>query len=159
MEQISKKQYFRSKIEKVNITIEFFKFELVLVPIFRVNWQTTFFGPNLPKKGSYFRSKTDTIDTTIEFCIFELVFVSNFTLNKKFWIFGPNLPKKDIYSQNRKNEHHHWILHIRISPGTKLQFKLAILIFFGLNLPKKGFFWSKTKKVNIIMEFYIFALV
>ena len=159
MEQISKKRYFRSKTEKVNITIEFFKFELVLVPVFSVNWQFWFFEPNLPKKGSYFQSKTDKKDTTIEFCIFELVFVSKFTLNKKFWIFGPNLPKKDIYGQNRKNEHHHWILHIRISPGTKLQSKLAILIFFGLNLPKKGFSWSKTKKVNITMEFCIFELV
>ena len=36
-----------------------------------------------------------------------------------------------------KSEHHHWILPIRISLGSKFQFKLAISIF-GLNLPQKG---------------------
>ena len=33
----SKKGNFRSKIEKINITIEFFIFELILVPIFSLN--------------------------------------------------------------------------------------------------------------------------
>ena len=87
----------------MNITIEFFIFKLVEVPIFSLNWQFRFFWPVLPTKGSYFQSKTDEIDTAIEFCIFELVFVSNLTLNKQFWIFGPTLPKKDIYGQKQKN--------------------------------------------------------
>ena len=127
-------------------TIEFFIFKLVSIPIFSLNWQLWFFGPYLPTKGSYFQSKTDKIDTTIEFCIFELVFVSNFTLNKQFWIFGPNLPKKDMV-KNRKIEHHHWIPLIQISLGTKFQLKLTILIFLT-RFAQKGFFWSKTEKVN-----------
>ena len=97
-----KKEHVRLKREKVKITIDFFIFELVLVPIFNLNWQFWFFGPSLSKKGNCFQSKTDKIDTIIEFCIFKLVFVSSFTLNKQFWICGPNLPMKDIYSQNQK---------------------------------------------------------
>ena len=97
-----KKEHVRLKREKVKITIDFFIFEVVLVPIFNLNWQFWFFGPSLSKKGNCFQSKTDKIDTIIEFCIFKLVFVSSFTLNKQFWICGPNLPMKDIYSQNQK---------------------------------------------------------
>ena len=41
------------KIEKVNTTIEFCIFELVLLPNFSLNWQVWFFGPNLPKKGVF----------------------------------------------------------------------------------------------------------
>ena len=37
------------------------------------------------------------------------------TLNWQFWYFGPNLFQKGYFQ--RKNEHHHWILHIRISLG------------------------------------------
>ena len=59
--------------------------------------------------------------------------------------------------KNRKTEAHHWIPHIRISPDTKYQPKLTILIFWT-RFAQKGFFWSKTKKVNITMEFCIFEL-
>ena len=38
--------------------------------------------------------------------------------------------KKGISSQNGKSEHHHRILHIRISLRTKSQVKLTILIFW-----------------------------
>ena len=51
MDQICQKGYFESKIDKMNITIEFCIFELVLVPNFSWNWQFWFLGPNLPKKG------------------------------------------------------------------------------------------------------------
>ena len=43
-----------------------------------------------------------------------------------------------------KSEHHHWILHIRISLSTKLQVKLTILIFWT-KCAQKGYFWSKTQ--------------
>ena len=88
--------YFRSKIEKVNITIEFYKLELVWVPNFTLDKQFWILGPNLPKKG-IFRSKMQKVDTTIESYIFELVSVSNFSLNLQFWFFGPNVPKERIY--------------------------------------------------------------
>ena len=71
--------------KKMNITIEFFILELVLAPIFSLNWKLQFSGPNLLKKGSYFQSKTDKIDTAIDFCIFEFVLVPSFSLSWQFW--------------------------------------------------------------------------
>ena len=46
---------------------------------------------------------------------------------------GPNLLKKGILVEFRKSEHHHWILHIWISLGTRFQLKLAILNFWTKN--------------------------
>ena len=37
--------------------------------------------------------------------------------------------KERFRSKTKKSEMRHWILHIRISLGTKIQLKLAILIF------------------------------
>ena len=130
----------------MNIAIEFFLFKLVQVLIFSLNWQLKFFGPHSPTKSSCFQSKTDKIDTTIEFCIFELIFVSNFTLNN-FEFLDQICPRKIFMVKNRKSEHHHWIPHIQISLGTKFQLKLTILIFLT-RFTQKGFFWSKTEKVN-----------
>ena len=43
---------------------------------------------------------------------------------------------------NREREHHYWILHIRISLGTKFQLKLRTLIF-GTKFAQKGYFRLK----------------
>ena len=40
---------------------------------------------------------------------------------------------------------------------TKFQFKLTILLFW-IKFVQKGYFWSKTGKVNIIIEFSILEL-
>ena len=123
----------------MNITIEFYIFEIALVPNFSLNWQFWFFGPNLPKKGiGYFQSKTEKVSITIEFCIFELVQVPNFNLNWQFWFFGPNLPQKKYFVvKTKKSEHNDRTLHVRISQGTKFQLKMKILIFWT-NLAQKG---------------------
>ena len=44
-------EYFHSKVEKSDITINFCIFELVLVPNLSLNSQYCVFGPNLPKQG------------------------------------------------------------------------------------------------------------
>ena len=50
-EKISKKGYTSGrKHKKIIITIEFFIFFIVLVPMFSLNLQLGFFGPNLPKR-------------------------------------------------------------------------------------------------------------
>ena len=49
--KFSQKRYFRSKTEKVNITMEFCIFGLVQVPNFSLKWQFWVFGTNLPKMG------------------------------------------------------------------------------------------------------------
>ena len=54
--------------------------------------------------------------------------------------------------KNRKSGHHHSILHLQISHGTRFQLKLTILIFWIK-------FQSKTGTVNITMEFGVFELV
>ena len=70
----------------------------------------------------------------------------------KFW------PKNCIFDLKWKSEHHHWILHIWISLGIKFQLKLTILIFWT-KFAQKGYFWEKTEKVNITIEFCMFELV
>ena len=42
--------------------------------------------------------------------------------------------------------------------GTKFQLKVAIFIF-STKFVQKEYFWSKTEKVNITIEFYIFELI
>ena len=49
-----------------------------------------------------------------------------------------------IFFKKRK-ENHHWILHIRISLGSKIQFQQNF-DFFGISFPKKGNFRSKKEK-------------
>ena len=56
--------------------------------------------------------------------------------------------KKGIFGQKWKSEHHHWILHIRISTGTNFQLKLTALNFWT-EFTQKGYFWSETE-VNTI---------
>ena len=48
-------------------------------------------------------------------------------------------------------------MHIRISPGTKFQNKLMILIF-STKSTQKGYLQSKSEQVNITTEFFIFKL-
>ena len=52
---------------------------------------------------------------------------------------------QNLKVENGKSEQHHWILHIRISLGTKFQPKLKTFIF-GPNLPKQGISGWKQKK-------------
>ena len=56
--------------------------------------------------------------------------------------FGQNLQKR---SKIEKSEHHHRILNIQNSLGTKFQLKLTILNFWT-KLTQKGYFQSKKEK-------------
>ena len=97
------------------------------------------------KRGSCFQCKIDKIDTTIEFCIFEVVLYQISIWVNNFECLDQICPRKMV--KNRKIKHHHWILHIQISLGTKFQWKLTILIFLT-RFTQKRFFWSKIEKVN-----------
>ena len=59
-------------------------------------------------------------------------------------------PKRVFLVQNRKNEHHHKILHIRIGLGTKFQLRPTILIFWT-KFAQKGYFQSKTENLHLCM--------
>ena len=142
--------------KKKNITIGLGIFELIEVPNFSLNRKFLFFWPNLPKKGIFGQKRKNWI--TIAFCIFELLWLPNFTLHKQFWNLRQNLPKKGIFDQKWKSGQFHGILHIRISLGTKFNFKQTILNI-GTKFALKGYFRSKTKTVNISIEYCIFELV
>ena len=109
-------------------------------------------------QNEYFWSKTEKLNITIEFYIFELVWVPNFTLNNQSWNLDQIYPKRVFSLEKEKSEHQRWVLHIRISLATKFQLKLTILIFWTKFL-EKGYFRSKTEKVNTTIEFCIFELV
>ena len=57
-----------------------------------------------------------------------------------------------------KSEQHHWLQHIRFSVGTKFQSQLTIFTFWT-KFAQKGYFQSKTEKLNITIEFCMFELV
>ena len=95
MEQISKKGYFQSKTGQINITIKFFVFKLVFVPIFSSNWQFWFFGPNLPKKGI---SSIKQVKWTPPLILhIKISLCSKLHFEQTILDFGPKLPKMDIY--------------------------------------------------------------
>ena len=78
--------------------------------------------------------------TTYEFCIFEISRYQTSASRIKF--------ASKAYSQSKKekvNSTHHWILHIQISLGTKIQLKLTILIFWT-KFAQNWYFQSESVK-------------
>ena len=57
-------------------------------------------------------------------------------------------PKRVFPLKNKKSEQYHWILHIRISLATKFRLQLIILTFWA-KFAQKGYFQSKTERMNI----------
>ena len=74
-----------------------------------------------------------------------------------FHFLDQTCPKRVFRIKILKSEHRHWILRIRISPDTKFQNKLTILIILT-RFTQRGNLRSKLKKVNITTEFCIFKL-
>ena len=112
-----------------------------------------------------------SLHTKFQFKLTILMFWTNFTKKEHMW--WPILEKKwtnyefCIFEichkrvfpvKNRKSEHPHWILHIQIILRTKFQFKLTILVFWT-KLGQKGYFASKSEKINTIIQFCIFKSV
>ena len=64
-------------------------------------------------------------------------------------------PKRIFPAENGENEHHYWILNIRVSLGMIFQLKRTILIFWN-TFAQKDYFLSKTEKVNVTTEFPFF---
>ena len=71
-----------------------------------------------------------------------------------FWI---KLTQKG-YIGTKKNEHYHRILHIQINLDSKFQLQQTILIF-RTDFQKNVYFLSKTEKMTITIEFFVFELV
>ena len=91
-------------------------------------------------------SKTEILNMIIEFRLFKLVsWYQISALTDNFDFFDQICPKKVFLVKNRKSEHHHWILLIQISLGTKFQLKLTISIFCT-KFAQKGISSRKQKK-------------
>ena len=67
-------------------------------------------------------------------------------------------PKRAFLVKNRKSEHHHYILHIRIGLGTKFQLRSTILIFWA-KFAQKGCFWSKTENSDLCVCTWSFLTI
>ena len=103
------------------------------------------FWTKLAQEG-YLCSITQKVNIIIEFCLLKLVLMPSFSSNWQIWFFGPNLHKIESPVKDRKSEHHHGILHIWISPGTKLQLKLIILSFWTRFTQKSICSWKQNKQ-------------
>ena len=98
------------------------------------------FWNNFPKQG-YFQTKTEKKSTSPLNSSYSnnsryqiLLWKNNF----KFW------PEQLSLVKNRKSVHHHWILLIRISLGTKFHLKL-----FLFNFLKKGVSGREGEKLTL----------
>ena len=117
------------------------------------------FLPGLTKKGfSGLKQKKWTPHIFYIILHIQISLVRNFSSNWQFWFFGPNLPKKVFPVKNRKSEHHHGILHIWISLGTKFQLKLIILSFWT-KFTQKRYFKSKTEQAIHGVQAFVFCVV
>ena len=157
MDQIYPRKILCPKTEKVNIIIDFCIFKLVLVPNFSLNWQFWDFWPDLRKKAFYgLKQKKWTPHILYIILHIQISLVRNFSSNWQFWFFGPNLPKKVFPVKNRKSEHHHGILHIWISLGTKFQLKLIILSFWT-KFTQERYFQLKTEQAAQGLQTFVFV--
>ena len=103
------------------------------------------FWTKLAQEG-YLCSITQKVNIIIEFCLLKLVLMPSFSSNWQIWFFGLNLHKIEFPVKDRQSEHHHGILHIWISPGTKLQLKLIILSFWTRFTQKSICSWKQNKQ-------------
>ena len=62
-------------------------------------------------------------------------------------------PKRLLPIKSRKCEHHQWILHIRISLGTKFQLKLIIMTFWT-KFAQKGYFRKRKNWTALLNSEY-----
>ena len=146
LEQISKRSILPvENTKKMNITIESFILELVWSTNFQLKLTIAIFWTKFAQE-KYLWSKTEKVNIIIEFRLFKLVsWYQISALTDNFDFFDQICPKKVFLVKNRKSEHHHWILLIQISLGTKFQLKLTISIFCT-KFAQKGISSRKQKK-------------
>ena len=89
----TQKGYFRSKTKKVNITVEFFVFELIQVPIFTLNKQLWIFRPILAGKG-IFGLEEEKVNVIIKFWI---SVVTKYRHKHTILIFWTKFAQKDYF--------------------------------------------------------------
>lgn len=131
LDQTFRKRLFLVKLEKVNITIKFSKFNLSSK--FYLKYTVLIFWTKFAQKGNFW-SKAEKMNNTIKFTIFKLLQMSNFILNRKFLFVWPNLSKKGKINRikeqknkrlriKRRNRHCHQIHHNRITIDAQISFQ------------------------------------
>ena len=131
------------KQEKVNTTIEFCMFKLVLVPNFILNRQLIFWS-RFAQKGYIWSETEKKKKITINFLYIWISLGTKLLLKLIILIFWTKFVQKGYFrSKTEKRGHHHWILHIWISLGTEFHFKQFLIL--GPNLPKNGTSGQKRK--------------
>ena len=84
---------------------------------------------------------------------------TNFLLILTILIFLEQIYRKWVFLvYNRKSKFTHWILHIRIGLGNTFQLNKLTILIFWTKFAQKGYFQSKTEKVNFTIEFCEFEL-
>ena len=114
--------------EKVNITMEFCIFKLVLVPNFSLSWHCFFLGQICPKRAFWVKNRKS--HHLHWFLYIRIRHSAKFQLKLIALIFMAQICSKRAFLERRKSGHHHWVLHTRIILGTKFQLKLKTLIFW-----------------------------
>ena len=107
------------------------------------------FCTKFTQKG-YFQSTSEKMSTTNKFCLFKSVYIPNFSLKWQFSFFGPNLGKEYLVKIGKK-----WTTYESHIFQISRNQTLASRIKFA----SKGYFQSKTEKVNSTTKFCIFKLV
>ena len=110
-----------------------------------------FFGPNLPKNSISDQKKK--VNINIKFCIFELNWVPNLSLNCQFHFFEPKLTKNATFRWKQKKQTSP--MNSAYSNKSEYQISLYTALNFETKFSQKGYFWSKTEKVHITIEFCI----
>ena len=94
------------------------------------------FYRTLPAEAGYpkrIKWKSPSNSSYLNYSMFQIsALTSNFDFLKQI------CHKKDTTFKNRKSEHYHWILPIRVRPSTNVQLKLTILVFW-IKFAPKGF--------------------
>ena len=125
LDQTFRKRLFLVKLEKVNITIKFSKFNLSSK--FYLKYTVLIFLDQIRSKREFL------VQSRKKFTIFKLLQMSNFILNRRFLFVWPNLSKKGrinrIKEQKNKrlrikqrNRHCHQIHHNRITIDAQISF-------------------------------------
>ena len=127
--KFAQKVYFWSKTEKVSITIELCIFKWVKYQISVQTDKFDFLDQIYLKKGIFGR-KWKKWTSPLNFAYKNQCRSKMSTQTDNFDVLDQISPRRVFLVGNRKSQHHHWILHIRIVLGTKFQLRLTILNFW-----------------------------
>ena len=142
----------KSKTEQVNITIEFYIFEIVKVSNFKLAiWNC---WTKLPQKEEEnLKKRREKWKSPLNILLIRISLGSNFQLQQTILIFCNNIPNKDTSKQKQNN----WISPLNCSYSNNCKYQIFTLNkqyrILGLNLTKTGISCHKQKKKTWTLNF------